>query len=360
MTTGSCRPWPDVPWATATAAHRRTPGTAVIWRCAAGVIPGPTAGAVTTASAPATCQDAATSALATALRAMPANAITANARTSANAGSTPACAAARPRAKPTSSTTPRRRRAQPGQLAQQHRVAPHDQQGDRDRDEHRGRAGEQVHLAGRGQALLAEQDQAADRSEDQGSVGHPAPRGRDPARAGAGPAARAARGALLPRRQHGWSRQRGQDDQARQPPGQRRGGPRGHRDGGAHPEGGGRQGRGGPAAQRQGADLAERGAAGPHHRELAAAAGCHQPGAEQDHHGRDHGQADEHQREHALNRVVGGHERRQRGSQAAAQAHLDGGSRARGGVEAGAHRCRGGQVTDRGQRPGPGPPPDRR
>jgi len=110
MTTVSCRPCPDVPTATETAADRWTPGTRVISRWAAGMIPGPTSGAVTRASAPVADQDAATSARATAPWAMAANAITVNARTSANAGSRLAWAAARPRAKPTTSTTPRRRR----------------------------------------------------------------------------------------------------------------------------------------------------------------------------------------------------------------------------------------------------------
>ncbi len=110
ITTVSCRPWPDVPVVTDTAAERWTPGTPVMARWAAGVIPGPAAGAVTRASAPVADQDAATSARATAPRAMAANAITANARTSANAGSRLACAVSRPRAKPTTSTTPRRRR----------------------------------------------------------------------------------------------------------------------------------------------------------------------------------------------------------------------------------------------------------
>ncbi len=110
MTTVSCKPWPEVPTATDTAAERRTPGTRVMSRWAVGVMPGPTSGAVTRASAPVTDQDADTSARATAPRAMAANAITVNARTSAKAGSRLACAAARPRAKPTTSTTPRRLR----------------------------------------------------------------------------------------------------------------------------------------------------------------------------------------------------------------------------------------------------------
>ena len=258
MTTGSCSPWPDVPWATATAAHRRTPGTAVIWRCAAGVIPGPTAGAVTTASAPATCQDAATSALATALRAIPANAITANAEDERERGQHAGLRGRPAAGEADQQHDPPAAPGQPGQLAQQHRVGPHDHHGDRDRDEHRGRAGEQVHLAGWRQALLTEQDQAADRAEDQGGVGDPAPRGRDPPPRRRGRSRdRAAGGALLPRRQQGRPRQRGRDDQARQPPRQRRGRSRGRRDGGAHPEDSGGHDRGGPAAQRYGGDLAE-------------------------------------------------------------------------------------------------------
>ncbi len=109
MATVSVRPWPDVPVTTETAAKRRTPGTRLITRCAAGVIPGPACGAVTTASAPAACQDADTSARVTAARAIAANAITANARTSAKAGSVPPRAAVPPRANPTTITTPRRR-----------------------------------------------------------------------------------------------------------------------------------------------------------------------------------------------------------------------------------------------------------
>ena len=103
--------WAAVPVVTETAAERSTPGTSVIWRCAAGVIPGPASGAATTASAPAACQDAAMSARTTASRAIAANAITVNARTSANTGSAPTRASAFPRAKPTTITTPRRRRA---------------------------------------------------------------------------------------------------------------------------------------------------------------------------------------------------------------------------------------------------------
>src|SRR5262249_15069688 len=89
--TGRLWPSPDVPVVTETVTARWTPGTPARARCAAGVIPGPTAGAVMVASAPAACQDAATLASATALRAIPANAATANASTRANAGSTPAC-----------------------------------------------------------------------------------------------------------------------------------------------------------------------------------------------------------------------------------------------------------------------------
>ena len=83
--------------------------------------------------------------------------------------------------------------AEPGEPAQPDRVRPHDQQRDGDGGEHRGRAGEQVDLAGRGQPLLPEQDQAAGGRADQRAVGHPAPRRGDPAaggRAGSGVARR--------------------------------------------------------------------------------------------------------------------------------------------------------------------------
>src|SRR6185437_8374114 len=109
--TGSETPRGDVPVVTETVAARRTPGTPVMRRRAAAVRPGPVGGAVTTASAPAACQDAEVSARTTAPRAMAANAITANARMSANAGSVPVCAAELPRARPTTITTPRRRPA---------------------------------------------------------------------------------------------------------------------------------------------------------------------------------------------------------------------------------------------------------
>jgi hypothetical protein len=140
---------------------------------------------------------------------MAANAITANARTSANAGEAddqhhPAAPA-----------------AERGEPAQADRVRPHDQQGDGDGREHRGRAGEQVDLAGRGKPLLPEQDQAGGGRADQRGVGHPAPRRDDPAaggRAGSG-VARAA-GAVPPHGQRRRAGQRGGDDQARQPPGQ--------------------------------------------------------------------------------------------------------------------------------------------
>ncbi len=78
-----------------TVADRRTPGTAVIAFCAAGVtgrltMPGPAAVPVlTTTSAPVTCQEAAASPRATASRTMPANAATLSPRTSANTGKTP-------------------------------------------------------------------------------------------------------------------------------------------------------------------------------------------------------------------------------------------------------------------------------
>ena len=66
-----------------------TPGTAAIARAAAGEMVKLLAAyeGVTVASAPAVCQDAATSPLVTASRTMPAKAATVSARTRANAGS---------------------------------------------------------------------------------------------------------------------------------------------------------------------------------------------------------------------------------------------------------------------------------
>ena len=301
---------------------RWTPGTAAIARCAAGVIPGPTAGAVTTASAPAACHDAATSAAATALRAIAAKAITANARTSANAGSTPACAAAPPRAKPTTITTPRRRPAS--------RVSWRSTTG-------------YPRITSRAAGIATSTGAAAVKKSVLPGGGRPCwrrmtspptaaqtsmmsathRRAAASRRRASGRALRAgdhATGPVPPPGQHRGAGQRGHGDQARQPPRQHRRGPRGHRDGRGDPHGRGGQHRDGAAAQRHQGDLPQRRPARPHHGVLTVPVHGDQPGTEQHHHRADHRQADEQQRQGPLHGIVGRHERGQDDRQPAAEA----------------------------------------
>ncbi len=109
MFTGVFRPvGPIVPCVWRIGAVRRTPGTAAMACCAAvdSEIPEPTM--PTTASAPVSCHDAATSPRCTASLTMPPNAITASASTRANAGRTAVSEVRALRARPTYPVTPRR------------------------------------------------------------------------------------------------------------------------------------------------------------------------------------------------------------------------------------------------------------
>src|SRR5438034_986590 len=106
------------------------------------------------------------------------------------------------------------------------------EQRDRDRREHGRQAGEQVHAAGRWQALVAEDDQAGDGSADQRAVGDPPPRCAHPAPGGRPERGRrgGAAGPVLPHREQRRAGQRGPDDTGCQPHRQPRGGSGGEQD----------------------------------------------------------------------------------------------------------------------------------
>src|SRR5215472_5706560 len=256
MTTGIWMPWPDVPSVSEIAAKRWTPGTPLIWRWAAGVIPGPTSGAVTIASAPAVCHDATTSARWTASRAIAANAITANASTSANVGNTAVSAAVPPRARPTTITTPRRR---PASRASWRRTIGYAR-----------RTSRATGIATSTGAALV------NRSTLPGG-GRPCWRSRTrpptaaQTRAMSKTHRRVAAGAVLPHGQRRRAYERRHDDQGSQPPSL----PRGHPGGGHHrgTDSGRRGGqhRDGATGQGDRADLPQRCPARPHHGELGVA-----------------------------------------------------------------------------------------
>ena len=122
---------------------------------------------VTVASAPAVCQDAATSPLVTASRTMPAKAATVSARTRANAGSAGVSAVRDARARPRNAGARLVRARGPQQSAQHQRVQPEHHDHGRDGDQQRRGAGVEVHARSGLLALVAEHDDARHRGGHQ-------------------------------------------------------------------------------------------------------------------------------------------------------------------------------------------------
>ena len=155
---------------TASAAVCWTPGTAVIARCCAA---DNGFGTVITASAPACCQDCATSPRTTAPRTIPANDTSDRASTMAKQAAPsgryprrPGQAQVRGHARPPAGDQPQRPHHQ--------RVAPQHDDRDRDGDKHRCQAGIQVTTSGT-RLLVAQHQQTADRSENSGRLGDELP-----------------------------------------------------------------------------------------------------------------------------------------------------------------------------------------